>query len=149
MSNDIIGQLRINCQYLELQDVKDSGPLWGLAQRSVAGRTGNWGQAKKLTASDAENNDRFGRSVAVSGDTAVVGANLEDGAGVDRGAAYVFEPLAVGGIAELPDVARTPLEAPESSGTSVGVVASIAAAIAAGGMASGGTACYARRRWLR
>ena len=34
----------------------------------------NWGEVKKLTASDAETGDLFGVSVAVSGDTAVVGA---------------------------------------------------------------------------
>jgi hypothetical protein len=50
----------------------------------------NWGEATKLTASDAENNDYFGRSVAISGDTVVVGADLEAGAGRSRGAAYVF-----------------------------------------------------------
>jgi len=41
----------------------------------------------KLTASDGEDNDRFGYSVAVSGDTALVGAY---GAGLARGGAYVF-----------------------------------------------------------
>ena len=47
-------------------------------------------QAGKLTASDAESGDHFGISVAISGDTTVVGAYSEDGAGSDRGAAYVF-----------------------------------------------------------
>ena len=41
----------------------------------------------KLTASDGVDNDRFGYSVAVSGDTALVGAY---GAGLIRGAAYIF-----------------------------------------------------------
>ncbi len=50
----------------------------------------NWGQVTKLTASDPEANDSFGISVAVSGDTAVVGASLEDAGGTDAGAAYVF-----------------------------------------------------------
>jgi hypothetical protein len=34
--------------------------------------------------------DYFGYSVAISGDTVVVGAYMEDGGGNDRGAAYVF-----------------------------------------------------------
>jgi hypothetical protein len=51
----------------------------------------NWGQTKKLTASDAQNDDFLGISVAISGDTVVVGANHEDGAGTDRGAAYIYE----------------------------------------------------------
>ncbi len=43
--------------------------------------------AAKLTASDGEEDDRFGHSVAVVGDTVVVGAYGDDG---NRGAAYVF-----------------------------------------------------------
>jgi hypothetical protein len=54
------------------------------------GGADNWGQVRKLTASDAEDNDFFGRSVAISGDILVVGADGEDGAGSDRGAAYLF-----------------------------------------------------------
>jgi len=50
-----------------------------------------WTQQAKLTASDAAAFDNFGRSVAVSGDTAVVGAYLDDHAGgTDAGSAYVF-----------------------------------------------------------
>ncbi len=44
----------------------------------------------KLTASDAAANDNFGVSVAVSGDTAVIGAYLDDDGGSDSGSAYVF-----------------------------------------------------------
>ena len=44
----------------------------------------------KLTASDAAAGDFFGIAVAVSGDTAVVGAYRSDGAGTNSGAAYVF-----------------------------------------------------------
>jgi hypothetical protein len=49
-----------------------------------------WGQIKKLVASDAAANDLFGVSVALSGDYALVGAESEDGAGAERGAAYLF-----------------------------------------------------------
>ena len=48
-------------------------------------------EAKKLTASDAQPGDLFGVSVAVNGDTAVVGAHFEDAAGTNAGAAYVFQ----------------------------------------------------------
>jgi hypothetical protein len=51
---------------------------------------GVWTQQAKLTASDAAGGDFFGRSVAVSGDTAVVGANGDDDAGSSSGSAYVF-----------------------------------------------------------
>ena len=68
----------------------------------------------------------------------------------DAGAAYVFRALiGIGGIAELPEVAAPPLEAPDSSGSSTGLIAGIVAAIAAGTLALGGAAWYARRRWAR
>jgi uncharacterized repeat protein (TIGR01451 family) len=51
------------------------------------GGTNAWGQVKKLTASDGAVSDNFGFSVALSGDTLVVGAYGQSG----RGAAYVFE----------------------------------------------------------
>ncbi|MBI4318624.1 MAG: FG-GAP repeat protein, partial [Chloroflexi bacterium] len=47
----------------------------------------NWGQAKKLTASDGAAIDRFGVSVAIDVDTIVVGAHTKSSA---QGAAYVF-----------------------------------------------------------
>lgn len=49
-----------------------------------------WGQIKKLVASDADDDDVFGVSVAISGDYALVGAEGEDGSGSKRGAAYLF-----------------------------------------------------------
>ncbi|MCB1092617.1 MAG: hypothetical protein KDL87_13870, partial [Verrucomicrobiae bacterium] len=51
-----------------------------------------WTQQAKLIASDASSGDSFGYSVAVEGDTVVVGAYLHNGAGVgfDSGCAYVF-----------------------------------------------------------
>ena len=58
-------------------------------------------------------------------------------------------PGPVGGIAELPAVAGTPLEAGGSSGPSANVVAGVAAAVAAGALALGGAAWYARRRVTR
>lgn len=61
-----------------------------------------WSQQAYLKASNTGGNDRFGESVAISGDTIVVGAYLEDSnatgingdgsdnSAVDSGAAYVF-----------------------------------------------------------
>ena len=59
-------------------------------QRDVGG-AGNWGELKKLTASDAQIDDRFGWSVAISGGIIVVGASGEDDAGMGAGAVYVFQ----------------------------------------------------------
>ncbi len=51
----------------------------------------NWGQVKKLTLSDAETEDRFGNSVAIDGDTVVVGAYGDRLAEMYWvGSAYVF-----------------------------------------------------------
>ena len=69
------------------------GDLAGAAYifKQNEGGVGNWGELKQLVASDAGDGDSFGLSVAVSGDTHVVGAREEDSAGVRSGAAYVFE----------------------------------------------------------
>ena len=50
-----------------------------------------WNLQQKLTASDGAAGDRFGYSVAISGETVVVGAHRDDiGANIDQGSAYVF-----------------------------------------------------------
>ena len=52
--------------------------------------SGVWRQSAKLTATDGARGDYFGWSVAVDGDTAVVGALFDDDNGSQSGAAYVF-----------------------------------------------------------
>ena len=52
---------------------------------------GSWVEVAKLTASDGANSDRFGFSVALDGDIALVGAWRDDSAGSITGAAYTFE----------------------------------------------------------
>ena len=54
--------------------------------------SGKWGQPLKLTASNGHADDGFGNSVAVDGNTAVVGAYLDDrdDAALDTGSTYVF-----------------------------------------------------------
>jgi hypothetical protein len=56
---------------------------------------GVWTEVKKLLASDGSVEDRFGRSVGISGDTAVVGAPIYRLNGVS-GAVYMFERNAGG-----------------------------------------------------
>ncbi len=53
------------------------------------GGANNWGQSAKLIPLDASG-DLFGRSVAISGDYAMIGAYLDDDNGVEAGAAYFF-----------------------------------------------------------
>ncbi len=51
----------------------------------------SWVEEQKLTASDAEAGDGFGFPVSVSGETALIGAHLDDCAAGERcGSAYVF-----------------------------------------------------------
>jgi len=51
----------------------------------------NWGEVKKLTASDGAADDRFGTSLSISGDMVVIGADGNDDAGSQSGSAYIFE----------------------------------------------------------
>lgn len=51
----------------------------------------NWVEQAKLTASDGAAGDNFGIGVSISGDYAVVGANLDDvGTKNDQGSVYIF-----------------------------------------------------------
>ena len=50
-----------------------------------------WGKVVKLTARDGQAGDRFGCSVSISGNYAIVGARFDDTKGIDAGAAYIFE----------------------------------------------------------
>jgi hypothetical protein len=68
----------------------DNGIDSGSAYVFVRGELGDWSQQAKLLPLDGEAGDTFGRSIAISGDTVAVGANDEDEAGFDAGAAYVF-----------------------------------------------------------
>ncbi|MCH8850576.1 MAG: hypothetical protein IIC89_07105 [Chloroflexi bacterium] len=62
--------------------------------------------------------------------------------------ADIISETSVGGIAELPDVDTASLEVADSSGPGAGAVVGVVAAVAAGALALGGAAWYARRRWL-
>lgn len=53
-----------------------------------------WTQVGELTASDGYSFDEFGRSVALSGDTALVGAHYRNvGTNMNQGAVYFYDPL--------------------------------------------------------
>lgn len=69
------------------------GQLAGAAyvyQRDQDGAN-QWGEITKLTASDASSEARFGTSVAISGETIVIGASEESGFESHAGAAYIFQ----------------------------------------------------------
>ena len=63
----------------------DSGSAYVFKRSGTA-----WSQQAKLTASDGAAGDEFGYSVAISGDTAVIGAPRDDDKSDDSGSAYVF-----------------------------------------------------------
>ncbi len=51
---------------------------------------GVWKEQAKLTASDGSRDDVFGLSVALDGDTALLGVQFDDDNGISSGSAYVF-----------------------------------------------------------
>jgi len=96
-ANDFFGRsvsLSGNTAIVGAQD-DDGGSNSGSAYafREVGGV---WQQIAKLTAADAAADDQFGTSVALAGDTAIIGASLDDDAGSDSGSAYVFREI--GGV---------------------------------------------------
>ena len=67
----------------------DSGAAY-IFERNHGGAN-NWGEVAKLIAPDGANGDRFGWSVAIDADTAVVGARWHTNVNTDDGSAYIFE----------------------------------------------------------
>jgi hypothetical protein len=93
----------ISGEYVIAGAPHEDGAGGGSAQRGAAyvfernlGGSHNWGERKKLTAGDTADDDHFGWSVGISGSSAIVGAYREDGAGSNRGAAYVYSKDAGG-----------------------------------------------------
>ena len=71
----------------------DSGSAY-VFTRDVAGSlTAGWTQRAKVVAQDGAFYDDFGRSVAIDGDTVVIGAYEDDDQGSGSGSAYVFASL--------------------------------------------------------
>ena len=71
------------------RDTNDAGPVTG-AVYVFQESGGTWSQVDKLIASDASLNNRFGTSVALTGNTAVIGAPGDTDGGVEAGAAYIY-----------------------------------------------------------
>jgi hypothetical protein len=67
------------------------GVLFTAVLLSVLPAAAQWIEPHKLTASDAAGGDEFGFSVAVSGNTAIVGVPADDDAGSQSGSAYLFD----------------------------------------------------------
>ena len=65
-------------------------PLWVLVEHVFVRSGTTWTQQQKLVANDGMTYDEFGISVALYGNTLVVGARLNDGNSISSGSAYVF-----------------------------------------------------------
>ncbi len=79
----------------EENDSEDSGSAYIFTKPNSSGGWADWDPMKdtetaKLTASDGADDDWFGVSVALDGNTAVIGASGDDDKGIDSGSAYVF-----------------------------------------------------------
>jgi FG-GAP repeat len=114
----------------------------GAVQQARAGaayvfvrNAGVWTQQAKLAASDGNANDEFGSTVAISGDTILVGAYGHTGGG-NVGAAYVFTRS---GVTWTPQQKLTPLDGASGDwfGCSVGVSGNTAVIGAYGHAVSG------------
>jgi hypothetical protein len=55
------------------------------------GGANNWGQVKKINGSDEIPSDNYGTDIAIYADTVVIGSFFAPIAGVDYGAAYIYE----------------------------------------------------------
>ena len=83
---------------------------------------GTWEQAAKLVAVDRAADDQLGFSVSVSGSTVVVGALMDDNAGLaNSGSAYVFEKNDVGTWVQAAKLTAADSAAEDQFGYSVSV----------------------------
>ena len=77
-------------QWLQEHGTKSTGGTSAGAAYVFTRSGTSWSQQAKIQASDIAAYDNFGISVAIDGDTVVVGAYFEDTGGTSAGAAYVF-----------------------------------------------------------
>jgi hypothetical protein len=98
----------------------DKGSASGSAytfKKSVSG----WQQLSKLTADDGAADDLFGKSVAISGETVVVGRPYDDDKGSKSGSAYIFEKSETTGWQQLPKLTADDGAAYDYFGDSVAI----------------------------
>jgi hypothetical protein len=99
-SVDVSGDLAIvGSPYDDFDGLTDAGSAT-ILQRTIGG---GWTEVATLMASDADDADRFGWSVAISGRTVIVGAPLAPGFESVTGAAYLYE---LGGNGAWTQIAR-------------------------------------------
>ena len=91
MARQTAGSVAVDGDTAVIGASQDSDNSHNSGSAYVFSRSGTtWTQQAKLTASDGAYADYFGISVAVDGDTAVIGAIADDDNGNNSGSAYVF-----------------------------------------------------------
>ena len=91
-------------------------------------RDSGWAQRDKLAADDGDRQDGFGSAVATTGTTALVGANVDEGAGgAAVGSAYVFERGGESGTDPTTDSGTDPGSATAADGPGFGPVPALLA----------------------
>ncbi|MCO6480481.1 MAG: PKD domain-containing protein, partial [Phaeodactylibacter sp.] len=88
LSVAISGEYAVLSAHTETQGGSNAGAAYIFKQDQ--GGVNNWGEIKKLLASDAQPGDLFGSDLSISGDNIIVGARFEDENGSNAGAAYIF-----------------------------------------------------------
>jgi hypothetical protein len=91
------GDRAVVTQWLDDDAAPNAGAVFVFERQT----NGFWLEVAKITASDAQNNDQFGRSVKLTGNRMIVGAWGDDDNGNAAGAAYVFERQTNGTWLEL------------------------------------------------
>lgn len=86
---------------------------------------GNWLAVQKLTASDSNTYDYFGNAVAISGNTAVVGAIGNDDNGDNSGSVYIYEKNINGTWLETQKLLAGSETSNSNFGTSVAILQNI------------------------
>lgn len=114
----ISGSTAIVSAFLDDDNGSNSGSVY------VFSDVGGTNTQTKLTASDSTADDIFGRSVGISGSTAIVGASLDDVSGINSGSAYVFSDL--GGTNAQTKLTASDGAANDQFGLSVGISGSTA-----------------------
>jgi hypothetical protein len=106
-----------------LNPLFDAGSVY-IFERNGAG---TWNEVQKIVASDRDANDRFGTTVSISGDHAIVGSSLEDEDVVGlntlnlAGSAYVFERNVGGNWNEVQKLVASDRAANDRFGFSVAI----------------------------
>jgi FG-GAP repeat len=101
--------------------------------RPPNGWTGNLTETARLAASDSQAADAFGNSVAIVGDTIVVGAPQDDvGANLDQGSAYVFVRPPGGWAGNLTETAKLTASGGEEGDALGATVAMVGDTVVAG-----------------